>query len=434
MVKDMLVDHHFRLIGQQTSEPGIFIGPLFYYSLIPFYLLGGMDPAASVAFSWLIGLISMLSLYYVMRKIHGYKPALISTLIYAVSFLIVITERDVVPTTPVMLWTIWAYYAIHRRNINLMAVLLGLVWHLNLALVLLTPLFAISIFSDIKHLKVNKFITPVIIFVLLSLPLIIFETRHSFIQSNALISSLVSIESKSSPNLLHTLSYAAKNINNLFYFDNHLPQFLLLIVFIALAFWLTIAKKVPPHFFWLVLGWQILFLTFFTLHPINLSEYYLNGMNIIWIIIAGLSLANLPLLINFCILVLFAYLNIYSFFSSPVNKVGYLYKKALISYIKLDSLAHGYPCISISYMTNPGYELGYRYFFYLAGLHVNQPSSGSPVYTIVFPHPRANELDKTFGALGVVDPNYSQYRPETVKITCSGQNSNLTDPMFGFTK
>ena len=36
IVKDIVVDRHLRLIGQLTSSPGIFIGPLFYYLQIPF--------------------------------------------------------------------------------------------------------------------------------------------------------------------------------------------------------------------------------------------------------------------------------------------------------------------------------------------------------------------------------------------------------------
>ncbi|MDO8657992.1 MAG: hypothetical protein Q7K55_04580, partial [Candidatus Levybacteria bacterium] len=31
IAKDILIDGHFRLIGQETSIIGVFIGPLFYY-------------------------------------------------------------------------------------------------------------------------------------------------------------------------------------------------------------------------------------------------------------------------------------------------------------------------------------------------------------------------------------------------------------------
>src|SRR3989304_8690751 len=43
-VRDVVENMHFRLIGQDTSTQGIFIGPVYYYLLVPFYLLSGMDP------------------------------------------------------------------------------------------------------------------------------------------------------------------------------------------------------------------------------------------------------------------------------------------------------------------------------------------------------------------------------------------------------
>mgnify|MGYP001566093577 FL=1 len=85
-------------------------------------------------------------------------------------------------------------------------------------------------------------------------------------------------------------------------------------------------------------------------------------------------------------------------------------------------------------MTSPGRELGYRYLFWLENLHVNHPDSGSPVYTIVFPHTLAGRLDATFGGLALVLPDQNRYFPDQIKYSCSGANSNLTDPMLGFTK
>src|SRR4051812_47085467 len=56
MVKDVVVNHHPRLIGQLTSAQGIFIGPLFYYALIPFFLLTHMDPIGGNILFVIIGM------------------------------------------------------------------------------------------------------------------------------------------------------------------------------------------------------------------------------------------------------------------------------------------------------------------------------------------------------------------------------------------
>src|SRR5581483_12340335 len=56
IVKDIWVDHHLRIIGQVTSIEGVFIGPIFYYLLIPFFALDGMNPLAATWLATLIGL------------------------------------------------------------------------------------------------------------------------------------------------------------------------------------------------------------------------------------------------------------------------------------------------------------------------------------------------------------------------------------------
>src|SRR5689334_10511821 len=65
IVKDVVVDHHLRLIGQLTSAPGIFIGPGFYYALIPFFLLFNMDPVGGNGLVIILALATLISYFYI---------------------------------------------------------------------------------------------------------------------------------------------------------------------------------------------------------------------------------------------------------------------------------------------------------------------------------------------------------------------------------
>jgi len=134
------------------------------------------------------------------------------------------------------------------------------------------------------------------------------------------------------------------------------------------------------------------------------------------------------------LVLLFVGANLYRFFTIPINKSGYKYKKAIVEEIKVNAESYGYPCVAVSYITDPGLNMGYRYFFWRKGLHVNRPDSGSPVYTIVYPLKDIFPVDKTFGALGLIYPEYTIYDPDSVKNSCSGEDSNLTDPLFGYTE
>jgi len=271
----------------------------------------------------------------------------------------------------------------------------------------------------------------------LSVPLIIFEFRHGFIQTKALFFSFDKTEqvSRSVPQkMLHVIDYAGRNINYIFWNKPNPVNFRVLPSLLFMSFLFLCYKKIlTREQIWVFISWFALFILFFSLHPINLSEYYINSLNILFIIIAALLLARYPRPAIF-ILLLFVADNLFRLKDFNVNREGYLERKAIVSAIAADARAHGYPCLSVSYMTDPGYELGYRYLFWLANVKTAPVASLAPVYTVVFPHPRANRLDAAFGALGLVLPDYSRYTKDQVTISCAGENSNLTDPVFGFTK
>lgn len=434
IVKDVVVDHHIRLVGQLTSAPGIYIGPLFYYALIPFYLMFHMDPIGGVWLSVLISAVSILSLFFVLDKIHGRKMALVSTIIYAGSFVLSNTDRGVVPTTPVILWTIWFYYSVHQiwftrpKGLYLTAFLFGLVWNFHLALALLAPISLVAIIVNIRRFNIKNLLMAVIIFVITSSPLIIFEVKHNFIQSRSFVSSFSSghVQVNYLNKLHKTVLYLSKNANGIFGLNLSEPLIYVLPTILLLP--LLVGKRR-----YLYLSWIALHIIFFTIHPINLSEYYLNGANLVWIVSAGILGVWLTPFLTYILIALFLWHNMFLFLNSGNDGNSYLERKALVAYIAENAQQQGFPCVAVSYMTSPGYDLGYRYFFWLKGLHVNHPDSNSPVYTIVFPHTRAGRLDATFGGLGVVLPDKNRYFPEAVKYSCSGANSNLTDPLFGFT-
>ena len=71
IVKDIVINHHYRLIGQLTSADGIYIGPLFYYLLIPFFIITKMDPIGAVIPITILGVLTVLSYYIVFSKLFN---------------------------------------------------------------------------------------------------------------------------------------------------------------------------------------------------------------------------------------------------------------------------------------------------------------------------------------------------------------------------
>src|SRR5258708_10546018 len=195
-VRDILFNHHIRLIGQETSSHGIFIGPYFYYLQIPFYLLTGLDPAGSLLVPIILGGLAIFSVYFVFKEIFNKNAGLIGAAVYSLSVLIVFTDREVVPTMPVVLWTIWFLYALNRilkgkgKGYLIIGLLIGLIWSINLQLVILLPLILLAQIFSKKNINFKELIIGVLIAFVLNIPFLGFEVRHGFQQTRSLILSL----------------------------------------------------------------------------------------------------------------------------------------------------------------------------------------------------------------------------------------------------
>lgn len=123
--------------------------------------------------------------------------------------------------------------------------------------------------------------------------------------------------------------------------------------------------------------------------------------------------------------------NIFALVFSDYYHKGYTEKKAVVDYIISDAKNKNFPCFSINYITSPGENVGFRYFFYLKNAKLAVPGRGSPVYSIVIPDEYSKEVKVKFGHIGVIPP-LEVVSEEMVNEACSGQNTNLTDPMFGY--
>lgn len=193
IVKDIVVNHHPRLIGQLTSAEGIFIGPLFYYLLTPFFILTNMDPIGALIPITVLGILTIFSYYWTLSKIYPKEVGLISSFLYAVLITTIGLDRWVVPTVTTSIWAIWYFFVlinIIRRNFRILpilGILIGLIWHIHIALA--PTLIAIPIaFLIAKKLPSKKQILLFLIIIFISLsPLFLFEGRHQFSQTKSLI-------------------------------------------------------------------------------------------------------------------------------------------------------------------------------------------------------------------------------------------------------
>lgn len=449
--RDVIMNRHIRLIGQETSTQAFFIGPLYYYAQIPLYLLFKMDPVAQVYTSVIIGLFGIITSYFVFNKIFSSPSGYFASFIYAVAFFTVANDREAVPTMPVIIWSMWYLYGLYQllngkqKSFILLGFLLGLIWHFNVALAVGVPLIIITyLMSPKKKLDLKSLVTGILLTILLMLPFIIFEYRHDFIQIRGFMYSLSVGQSdiyQGMERFIRVIYIVNKNIAALIWENNNLltEKFVGLLIFITIFIFITVKKVISKKLAAILLIWVILYILFFFKVRKPISEYYLNGAFAVYMtvfvgffahIYKNKKLRYLVLLF----LIIFGLMN----FNRVVTSYGkqqtrYSDRMAIVEEIKRDMVINNYPCIAVSYITDPGYNLGFRYFYYLKGIKLKGIGSDIPVYSIVFPIGKDSvKEDIKMGNMGLIYPEERDSGYNNLSEVCKGDDINLTQPMFGF--
>lgn len=446
-VKEIVVNHNIRLIGQETTVQGVFIGPFFYYSIIPFFVLNNMSPLSLVWYGVLIGIATIGSFYFVFKNLFGRLYGLIAACLQAVLMVRVGYDRWIVATITSHIWEIWYLYVLFKilkgegRYYFFAGVLLALIWHINFSLApAVLGLIAAVILS-------RKFLGKSILqgiggFILTSSPFILFEVRNGFIQTKTLINQLMpggGAAGNFGQKLSRIIDQVSGNVYQMFFYPSRgepVNNLLLIAVFGVIAGFLVYKKVLNRNQLLVLIAWLIGVVGFFVLSSRISSEYYFTNLDLLFLSLAVLFFGWISMKLKWgkilVILILIGYsvLSVYNLiYKTHYNQLGFNERYAVARYIKLDSLSKGHKCVSVSFITNPGNDLGYRYVFYLVNLHLNWQGEGIPNYTIVVKDRISDyPISTNFGAIGVINPKEDDYDNKR----CREENINISEPMLGF--
>ena len=93
-VKRMIVDHKFRLIGPVTSVGNMYLGPLYYYLMLPAMMISFLSPIGPAAMVALLGILTTALIYFYGREWIGAKGSLLAAFLYAISPVVIIFSRS----------------------------------------------------------------------------------------------------------------------------------------------------------------------------------------------------------------------------------------------------------------------------------------------------------------------------------------------------
>lgn len=451
--KDIVVDHHLRLIGQITSTPGIFIGPLFYYAVIPFFFLTKLEPTGTIYLATILGVLTILSFYYIFTKLFNKTAGLIGAFLHAFLIQRVFYDRWVVPTVTTSIWEIWYFYTVAMlvrgkyQVFPLLGLLVGLIWHINFALAPALLAVPFALFFSKKWPTLKNIFQGFLGFIIPSVPLLVFEMRHGFSQTQSFITQFGAeqLEPGGISKFFHVLSQVSGNTWQLFIATergSEVGRTTFFIMILLLGIFLAAKRIISKRLLAVLYIWVLGMFIFFSSSSKIISEYYFTNINTVTLSIVTLGLAYIvktSWIGRIGVSVLLVLLGVWGVHYMAVgynyNKLGYQERKAVVKFIVEDAKAHNYPCIAISYIAKTGQAVGFRYLFYLENLHVNKYSSGSPIYSIVTPvsYFTKDPRQVYFGAYGVI-PEGTTKSSEELKATCQGENLNLTESMLEFTE
>lgn len=321
LVKNILNFSHFPLIGVNAGDTGIYLGPLFIYLTIIPYLLFLGNPLGFAVFASSIGVFTTFILFKTTKIMFSQKAAYFSSFIYASSFLSSYYDRHYWNPTPVPLLSLLIVFFLFKiasgnsKYVYFLATAFAFVFHTHLSLLIFTPLIVWALIKNKNKIPKKTLLKSFLIFLLFLTPLFLFDIRHNFTNSKAVIN----IFSNSNQNISKTSIVERSNI-----FINFLGRFLWVapspdvysekglckeltslkknaypemigLIFIFIVFFIYMhhklktvnqynsAKYVISIFFF---GFLFVFL-----YSRNFSEYYLNFLTPFLSILMGVSLS-----------------------------------------------------------------------------------------------------------------------------------------------
>ena len=203
IVRDLITQGNLVFIGPQTSIGNMYLGPLYYYMMAPALLLSGLNPVGPAIMVALLGTLTIWLTWFVGRNWFGKQAAFIAALLFAVSPVAIIYSRSSWNPNPMpffALLCIWGIYEVWQNKkyiwlpytsisfaFALQMHYLGLLLIPTLGLFWLFTLISINKAKDIRSRRIflRYSLFGFLIFLLLMSPLLLFDTKHNWMNFNA---------------------------------------------------------------------------------------------------------------------------------------------------------------------------------------------------------------------------------------------------------
>lgn len=198
---------HFTLLGPTASVGGFFLGPIYYYFMVPFLWLFNYDPSGPAVMVALFGIATVGLIYKVGSEFFNPKVGFIAAFFYSISPLIIAYSRsswnpNLMPFFALVLLYV-VYKALQKNKLGLFLLggfLLGISMQLHylslfLGVIVGVYILAVRIFEQEKDYSqkavvkiASDYVFAILGFIIGWLPFLAFEARHGFTNIGSILS------------------------------------------------------------------------------------------------------------------------------------------------------------------------------------------------------------------------------------------------------
>jgi 4-amino-4-deoxy-L-arabinose transferase-like glycosyltransferase len=175
--KSILIDNPLRFEGVPIKgNTSIYMGPLYYYLIAPFYYFSNLDIVASPIFAGVISLISFVVFFTISKKLFNTNIALIALFLYTFSYEIITFDRVqaayvLIPTLSyVVFFFLYKVITGHEKYILALAAAVGFGFHVSITSIFypMIILFTLPFFPKTKKTIAYLLIGLLLFFLFLS--------------------------------------------------------------------------------------------------------------------------------------------------------------------------------------------------------------------------------------------------------------------------
>lgn len=245
IIKRIVTFEHWPAIGPPSSVGQIYLGPFYYYLMVPFLALFQLQPVGLAYGSAIISVLGLIVAFYLINKTINKNVAMWFLLLATFSQVNIQAARFSWNPNPLPIFSFITIYLLYQWVKNgrfIFAFLFGVLFaclfqlhHLS-ALMIFTiiPIFIYQLISSKKRsFSFLSWIVSLLGFILISLPLIIFDFRHNLLNLNNFIKLFIQDNPTSQSNLLSKISFTTNQFFN-YVFSTQILSFSSLILIILL--------------------------------------------------------------------------------------------------------------------------------------------------------------------------------------------------------